>query len=432
MKFESLTTRQADFAEQFACFKKRAGEIKDQQTRDVATIIKQVREKGDAGVLALSRKFDGLSATRLEDIRWTRQDFAAAAQKIPQDLNRAVAAAAERIRRYHTEQCLPQRHRIEEGNSFIEQRILPLDRVGIYVPGGRASYPSSLLMAGIPAQLAGVKEIIVFHPALKGTPNDLILACAYKNSAIVALYAMGGVPAIAAMAYGTETVPRVDKIVGPGNSYVTEAKRQLYGQVGIDMLAGPSEVVIVADAAAPIDWVAADLCAQAEHDPYARVVLLSDTAEFLTETAACLEQLVAQQPRRAIIRQAMENRGAFIRTKDITEALELVNELAPEHVQLMTADAQQQSQRLTRPAAIFCGYCSPVVFGDYCVGINHILPTSPSAAFSSPLGVYDFLKRVSTVHLDRERAAALAGTAQQLATAEGFPAHALSARLRET
>ena len=429
MRFQQLSTQQSDFAAKWMHIQRYRLQDKKQQVRKVASILNQVRQEGDEALLSLSEKLDNMDRTqvgRIQDLVYDRDDFAAAAQRIPKDMTTALEEAALQITDYHTRQRIPTA--VTAGP--ITETIIPLSRVGIYVPGGRAAYPSSLLMAAIPAHIGGVGELVVFSPAPSGRPQDIILACAQQSPIIKALYCIGGAQAIAAMAYGTESISSVDKIVGPGNSYVTEAKKQVYGEVGIDMLAGPSEVAIVADENAPIDWVAADLCAQAEHDPYAAVFLFSPYQEVLDRVCVEFMRCAEKQPRRLIIQQALRNRSAFIKTRDMEEALTIVNELAPEHTQLMTEEAQEHHKLLTRPPAVFCGYYSPVVFGDYCVGTNHILPTSPGGAFSSPLGVYDFVKRVSLVHLTKQQAAGLAKTAEQLAEAEGLFAHAYSAKLR--
>lgn len=421
----SLSTAQPDFAACWAKIQERPNQPKA-LSQTVLAILEAVRQRGDKALLELAAKHDDTRAKRIGELVYSRKDFAAAAARIPATVVEALQEATANITAYHSRQQLP----TSDINGPLRQAVYPLERVGIYVPGGRACYPSSLLMAGIPAQLAGVRELVVFSPAVNGHPPDIILACAHMNPAITNLYCLGGAQAIAAMAYGTESIAPVAKIVGPGNSYVTEAKRLVYGKVGIDLLAGPSEVAIVADEKAPPEWVAADLCAQAEHDPYAGVFLFSPYQNLLRQVAISLKELMANQPHRKTIEQSLANRGLAIQTRDMKEALDLVNQLAAEHTQLMTENSEEQSKSLTRPPAIFCGYHSPVVFGDYCVGSNHILPTSPAGAFSSALGIYDFVKRVSLVRLNKQQAARLAVTAQTLAESEGLFAHSLSAKLR--
>ena len=421
----SLSTDQSDFLACWARIQERARQPQA-LTQRVLAILEAVSQKGDRALLELAAKYDGVRAKSVGELIYERSAFASAAERIPPAITTALQTAADNITAYHSRQELPAN--LTKGS--LRQLVFPLERVGIYVPGGSACYPSSLLMAAIPAQLAGVKELIVFSPATNGRPSDIILACTHMNPAITRLYCLGGAQAIAAMAYGTETIEPVAKIVGPGNSYVAEAKRLVYGKVGIDLIAGPSEVAIVADEQAPPEWVAADLCAQAEHDPYAGVFLFSPHEDLLAKVALSIKEIVASQPRRSIIEQALENRGLAIKTRDIEEALSLVDQLAAEHTQLMTANSEEHSRLLTRSPAVFCGYHSPVVFGDYCIGTNHILPTSPAGAFSSPLGVYDFVKRVSLVNLNKEAAAELAGPAQTLAETEGLFAHSLSAKLR--
>ena len=399
-------------------------------TRAVADILARVRAEGDAALLDYARRFDASQAESAAALEVPRSAWQAARAGLPTHLREALETAAERIRAYAQAQR-PEDFWIEDaqGNRF-GQRHTPLDRVGIYVPGGKASYPSSVLMNAIPARVAGVAEVIMTAPAPEGALNPAVLAAA-DIAGVDRLFQVGGAQAVAALAYGTQTVPAVDKIVGPGNARVAAAKRQVFGQVGIDMIAGPSEVLIIADGSAPAEWMAWDLFAQAEHDEQAQSILISPDGEYLDAVAAAMDALLAEQPRAQTIRSALAARGALIQVADLAEACVLANRLAPEHLELALAEPRDWLQHIRHAGAIFLGAWCPESFGDYCAGPNHVLPTAGTARFASPLGVHDFIKRSSLLEVaGREGAAPLARISADLARSEGLHAHAQSAAVR--
>ena len=399
-------------------------------TRAVADILARVRAEGDAALLDYARRFDASQAESAAALEVPRSAWQACARGLPTHLREALETAAERIRAYAQAQR-PEDFWIEDaqGNRF-GQRHTPLDRVGIYVPGGKASYPSSVLMNAIPARVAGVAEVIMTAPAPEGALNPAVLAAA-DIAGVDRLFQVGGAQAVAALAYGTQTVPAVDKIVGPGNAWVAAAKRQVFGQVGIDMIAGPSEVLIIADGSAPAEWMAWDLFAQAEHDEQAQSILISPDGEYLDAVAAAMDALLAEQPRAQTIRSALAARGALIQVADLAEACVLANRLAPEHLELALAEPRDWLQHIRHAGAIFLGAWCPESFGDYCAGPNHVLPTAGTARFASPLGVHDFIKRSSLLEVaGREGAAPLARISADLARSEGLHAHAQSAAVR--
>lgn len=399
-------------------------------TRAVADILARVRAEGDAALLDYARRFDASQAESAAALEVPRSAWQAARAGLPTHLREALETAAERIRAYAQAQR-PEDFWIEDaqGNRF-GQRHTPLDRVGIYVPGGKASYPSSVLMNAIPARVAGVAEVIMTAPAPEGALNPAVLAAA-DIAGVDRLFQVGGAQAVAALAYGTQTVPAVDKIVGPGNAWVAAAKRQVFGQVGIDMIAGPSEVLIIADGSAPAEWMAWDLFAQAEHDEQAQSILISPDGEYLDAVAAAMDALLAEQPRAQTIRSALAARGALIQVADLAEACVLANRLAPEHLELALAEPRDWLQHIRHAGAIFLGAWCPESFGDYCAGPNHVLPTAGTARFASPLGVHDFIKRSSLLEVaGREGAAPLARISADLARSEGLHAHAQSAAVR--
>lgn len=395
----------------------------------VATIIADVRARGDAAVLEYTARFDRLEVSRVADLAIDRLAMRAAHDALPDEQRRALATAAHRIREFHQRQK-------PEGFSFrdaegteLGQRITPLDCVGLYVPGGKAAYPSSVLMNAIPAQVAGVGEIVMVVPAPAGARNPLVLAAAHL-AGVTRAFTVGGAQAIAALAYGTETIPGVDKICGPGNAYVAAAKRRVFGAVGIDMVAGASEIVVIADASANPDWVVLDLFSQAEHDEMAQAILLSPDAALLERVATSAKRWFAEMPRAAIIAASFARRGALIRTRDLAEACALANRIAPEHLELAVAEPDTLLPQLRHAGAIFVGHYASEALGDYCAGPNHVLPTGRTARFSSPLGVHDFQKRTSVLRIDRRTAQRLAPVAVTLATGEGLTAHARSAAAR--
>jgi histidinol dehydrogenase len=395
----------------------------------VAEIIEAVRTRGDAAVLEYTRRFDRVEAADMTALEIPHSDLAAARGRIDAATREALELAAARIRSYHERQRLESWSFTEADGTVLGQRVTALTRVGVYVPGGKAAYPSTVLMNVLPAKVAGVAEIIMTVPTPGGERNDLVLAAAHLAGAD-RVFAIGGAQAVAALAYGTATIPAVDKIVGPGNAYVAAAKRRVFGVVGIDMVAGPSEILIVCDDSTDPDWIAMDLFSQAEHDEIAQAIAISPDARVLDRIAASIERLLPQMPRRAVIEASLAARGALIHTRDLDEACRLVDRIAPEHLELAVADAPALLDRIHHAGAIFVGRYSSEALGDYCAGPNHVLPTSRSARFSSPLGVYDFQKRSSLISISRAGADRLGRTAATLASGEGLSAHARSAQYR--
>jgi histidinol dehydrogenase len=425
----TLDTGAADFDDAFDALVARLEEADEEVERRVREIISRVRREGDAALLDLTRRLDGVDvadAAALE-VPATRLEAALAATPTPR--REALEAAVARVQCYHERQRQESWRYEDQDGVLLGQQVTPLDRAGLYVPGGKAAYPSSVIMNAIPARVAGVGELVMVVPAPGGELNDLVLAAA-RLCGVDRVFTLGGAQAVAALAYGTESVPRVDKIVGPGNIWVATAKRLVFGAVGIDMIAGPSEVVVVCDGHTRPDWVAMDLFAQAEHDEDARAILLSPDAGFLERVQACVDELLPQMERATIIARALERRGAFIRTSDLDEAARLVNRLAPEHLELSVADPQAWLPKLRNAGAIFLGRYSSEAIGDYCAGPNHVLPTAGTARYSSPLGVYDFQKRTSVIEVSRAGAASLGRLAATLARGEGLDAHARSAEAR--
>ncbi|MCC6534040.1 MAG: histidinol dehydrogenase [Burkholderiales bacterium] len=395
----------------------------------VGEIIEAVRARGDAAVLDYTHRFDGLRASAMTELEIPHADLAKALARIAPAQREALERAAERIRAYHDYQRLESWSFTEADGSVLGQRVTPLARVGVYVPGGKAAYPSTVLMNVIPAKVAGVAEIIMTVPTPRGERNDLVLAAA-ALAGVDRVFAIGGAQAVAALAYGTATVPAVDKIVGPGNAYVAAAKRRVFGVVGIDMVAGPSEIVLVCDRSCPPDWIAMDMFSQAEHDEIAQAIAISPDAALLDRIAESIERLLPRMSRRAVIEASLASRGALIATRDLDETCELVNRIAPEHLQLALANADAVVERIRNAGAVFVGPYSSEALGDYCAGPNHVLPTSRSARFSSPLGVYDFQKRSSLLAISRRGADKLGRIAAVLASGEGLSAHARAAEYR--
>jgi histidinol dehydrogenase len=396
---------------------------------DVAAILADVRARGDAALLAYTRLHDRLDAASVAALEVPRAELARARRRISRTTRSALETATRRVRAYHGKQlAVSWRYRDALGVE-LGQRVTPIDRVGIYVPGGKAAYPSSVIMNAVPAKVAGVGEIIMVVPAPGGERNELVLAAA-AICGVDRVFTVGGAQAVAALAYGTQTVPAVDKIVGPGNAYVAAAKRQVFGVVGIDMVAGPSEVVVVCDGKTDPDWVAMDLFAQAEHDELAQAILIAPDAAFIDAVAASMVRQLPAMPRRATIAAALSKRGALIRVRNLREACGLVNRIAPEHLELSVEKPDALLARIRHAGAIFLGRDSSEALGDYCAGPNHVLPTSRTARFFSPLGVYDFQKRTSVIRVSRKGAAKLGAVAAELARGEGLHAHALAAEFR--
>ena len=397
----------------------------------VANIIADVQTRGDAALLDYTTRFDRFVPASAAALELTAAELKAAFDRIPDATRTALEAAAERVRRYHEHQKMQSWSYTEADGTLLGQQVTPLDRVGIYVPGGKAAYPSSVLMNALPAKVAGVAEIIMVVPTPGGERNDIVLAAAHV-AGVNRVFTVGGAQAVAALAYGTQTIPAVDKITGPGNAYVAAAKRRVFGVVGIDMVAGPSEILVICDGTTPPDWVAMDLFSQAEHDEIAQAILLCPDADYLRQVQASIDRLLPTQPRRDIIAASLGNRGALIQVADLDEACELANFIAPEHLELSIATPRDYLPKLKHAGAIFMGRFASESLGDYCAGPNHVLPTSRTARFASPLGVYDFQKRTSLIEVSAEGAQTLGRIASILAHGEGLTAHARSAELRLT
>ena len=444
-----LSTTSASFEAEFQRMLHWSAETDDAIEQRVAGILADVKQRGDVAVLEYTARFDGLAAGSMAALELTQADFKAAFDGLPTAQRDALQAATRRVRSYHEAQKKASgeswSYRDEHG-SLLGQKVTPLDRVGIYVPGGKAAYPSSLIMNAVPAHVAGVHEIILVVPtpvrgsvatggrgaaatAERGERNDLVLAAAHV-AGITRAFTIGGAQAVAALAYGTATVPKVDKITGPGNAYVASAKKRVFGQVGIDMIAGPSEILVLADGSTPPDWVAMDLFSQAEHDELAQSILLCPDAGYIHQVQAAMDRLLPGMPRRDVIRASLEGRGALILTRDMDEACAISNRIAPEHLEVSSRDPHRWEPLLRHAGAIFLGAYTSESLGDYCAGPNHVLPTSGTARFSSPLGVYDFQKRSSLIEVSEAGAQVLGPIAATLAYGEGLQAHARAAEMR--
>ncbi|MBX3611742.1 MAG: histidinol dehydrogenase [Hydrogenophaga sp.] len=447
-----LSTAQPDFEARFAERLHWSSETDHAIEQRVADILADVKQRGDAAVLDYTARFDGLQAASMGELELTQADFKSAFDALPAAQREALQNAAARVRRYHEAQKKANgeswSYRDEDG-TLLGQKVTPLDRVGIYVPGGKAAYPSSLIMNAVPAHVAGVPEIIMVVPtpvrgsvatggvegggasatSTRGERNELVLAAAYV-AGVTRAFTIGGAQAVAALAYGTATVPKVDKITGPGNAYVASAKKRVFGTVGIDMIAGPSEILVLADGSTPAEWVAMDLFSQAEHDELAQSILLCPDAAYIDAVQAAIERLLPTMPRAAIIAKSLSDRGALIHTRDMAEACAISNRIAPEHLEVSSAEPHRWEPLLKHAGAIFLGAYTSESLGDYCAGPNHVLPTSGTARFSSPLGVYDFQKRSSLIEVSAAGAQALGAVAAELAYGEGLQAHARAAELR--
>jgi histidinol dehydrogenase len=395
----------------------------------VLEIIKAVRERGDAALVEFTQKFDGLEVASMADLILPRERLELALARITAEQRQALEIAAERVRSYHEKQKQDSWTYTEADGTVLGQKVTPLDRAGLYVPGGKASYPSSVLMNAIPAKVAGVPEVVMVVPTPRGELNELVLAAACI-AGVDRVFTIGGAQAVAALAYGTESVPPVDKIVGPGNIYVATAKRHVFGKVGIDMIAGPSEILVVCDGQTDPDWIAMDLFSQAEHDEDAQSILLSPDAAFLDRVAESIAKLLPTMERAEIIRASLEARGALIQVADMAQAIEVANRIAPEHLELSVENPEQYLPLIRHAGAIFMGRYTAEALGDYCAGPNHVLPTSGTARYSSPLGVYDFQKRSSIIHCSAAGASELGKSASVLARGESLTAHARSAEYR--
>ena len=392
-------------------------------------IINEVKKNGDKAVLDFTKKFDNLATNSLQSLEIEKDELLNSYDSIPKEKQKFLEIAAERISQYHRKQINKSWSYKDNENSTYGQKITPLDRVGLYVPGGKAAYPSSVLMNAIPAKIAGVKDLIMVVPAPDGEKNDLVLAAA-KIVNVDRVFTIGGAQAIAALAYGTETIPRVDKIVGPGNAYVAEAKRKVFGTVGIDMIAGPSEITIICDGKTNPDWIAMDLFSQAEHDELSQSILISTDSSFLDLVMTSIDKLIVNMSRKEVIKASLKDRGLFILAKDLKEAAAISDYIAPEHLELSVENPEELLKQINHAGSIFMGRNTCEAIGDYCAGPNHVLPTSGTARFSSPLGVYDFQKRSSLISLSKETASNLGYVASALADGEGLEAHSESAKYR--
>jgi histidinol dehydrogenase len=398
----------------------------------VEGVLLDIKTRGDAALLEYTARWDGITASSVSELELTQTELQAAYDSLPEEQRQALASAASRVKSYHEAQKKANGESwqyTDADGTLLGQKVTPLDRVGIYVPGGKAAYPSSVLMNAIPAHVAGVSEIIMVVPTPNGVQNPMVLAAAYI-AGVTRAFRIGGSQAIASLAYGTATIPKVDKITGPGNAYVAEAKRQVFGLVGIDMIAGPSEILVLADGTTPPDWVAMDLFSQAEHDELAQSILLSPDAAYLDAVQASIDKLLPEMPRAQIIAASLNNRGALIHTQSMEEACDISNQIAPEHLEVSCQNPHQWEPLLKHAGAIFLGAYTSESLGDYCAGPNHVLPTGGTVRFSSPLGVYDFQKRSSIIEVSKQGAKALGAIAATLAYGEGLQAHARAAEMR--
>ncbi|PIT74069.1 histidinol dehydrogenase [Limnohabitans sp. G3-2] len=427
-----LNTADAGFEAAFAARLHWSADTDAAIEQRVADILADVQKRGDAAVLDYTQRFDGLQAADVTALEITQTELQSALDSLPAPQREALQAAAARVRQYHEAQKKASgeswSYRDEDG-TLLGQKVTPLDRVGIYVPGGKAAYPSSVLMNAIPAHVAGVQEIIMVVPTPQGVRNPLVLAAACV-AGVSRAFTVGGAQAVAALAYGTATIPKVDKITGPGNAYVASAKKRVFGTVGIDMIAGPSEILVLADGSTPAEWVAMDLFSQAEHDELAQSILLCPDAAYIAQVQAAIDRLLPQMPRREIIAKSLNDRGALILTRHMEEACAISNRIAPEHLEVSSREPHRWEPLLRHAGAIFLGAFTSESLGDYCAGPNHVLPTSGTARFSSPLGVYDFQKRSSLIEVSEAGAQPLGRIAAELAYGEGLQAHARAAELR--
>ncbi|UTW05264.1 histidinol dehydrogenase [Amphritea atlantica] len=424
-----LDSQQADFSEQLDKLLAWESVSNKEVNRTVEDILERVKAEGDAAVVEFTNRFDRLSVSSMKELEFTQDDLQQALDNLPEDQHKALTVAAQRVRDYHQRQKGESWQYQEADGTLLGQKVTPMDKAGLYVPGGKASYPSSVLMNAIPAHVAGVEELIMVVPTPDGEVNQLVLAAA-ALAGVSRAFAIGGAQAIAALAYGTETIPKVDKIVGPGNIFVATAKRAVYGAVGIDMIAGPSEILVICDGHTDPDWIAMDLFSQAEHDEDAQPILISTDGDFLDKVSASIEKLLPTMEREAIISRSLADRAALIKVADLEEAAKVNNRIAPEHLELSVEDPQALLPLIKHAGAIFMGRYTAEALGDYCAGPNHVLPTSGTARFSSPLGVYDFQKRSSLIMFSEEGASEMGKVASVLARGESLTAHARSAEYR--
>lgn len=430
LAIKRLDATQADFGARLDAHLQREMIVADEVTETVSGILADVRRRGDEAVLEYTQRFDGFEAQSLDQLSVSREQMLACLDGLEPQQREALTVAADRIRSYHEKQKQESWQYTEADGSVLGQKVSPLERVGIYAPGGKANYPSSILMLAIPAQVAGVKEIIATVPTPYGDEGKLVFAAA-ALAGVTQLYTIGGAQAIAALAYGTQTLPKVDKITGPGNIFVTVAKRLVFGEVGIDMIAGPSELTVISDGETDPDWLAMDLFSQAEHDEQAQSILIATSSAALDAVQASMERLLPEMERRAIIETSLTTRGLFVLVEDLDAAARVSNAIAPEHLELSVADPQSLLEKIEHAGAIFMGRHCAEALGDYCAGPSHVLPTSGTARFFSALGVYDFQKRSSIIFSSKQGASTLAKTAAELARNEHLQAHGLSASYRE-
>lgn len=429
IKLNRLSSTDAKFDEALSALLAFESTQDETVNETVTHILADIKKRGDDALLDYTRRFDHLEISSITEIELPKSDWQQSLQRLQTAEREALEQAARRIRAYHERQLSQSWQYTESDGTLLGQKITALDRVGLYVPGGKASYPSSVLMNAIPAKVAGVNELIMVVPTPRGEKNDLVLAAA-AISAVDRIFTVGGAQAIGALAYGTATIPKVDKIVGPGNAYVAAAKRFVFGLVGIDMVAGPSEILVICDGNIDPDWIAMDLFSQAEHDEQAQAILLCPEQDFLDAVAASIIRQLEIMPRKEVIRASLEARGALIKVRDLEEACKIANRIAPEHLELSVSNPEQWIDKLKHAGAIFMGHHTCEALGDYCAGPNHVLPTSGTARFSSPLGVYDFQKRTSLIQVSPQGATTLGAIASTLARGEGLQAHAMSAEFR--
>lgn len=429
LNIQRLSTRQKDFWQLLDVQLAWDSDSDQNVLAVVSDILQQVRQRGDAALLEYTRRFDALDYVNAAEFELSTERLRTALAGIPAEQRAALEQAAKRVRRYHQHQKVESWQYTEENGTVLGQQVTPLDSVGLYVPGGKASYPSSVLMNAIPAKVAGVQQLIMVVPTPKGEINELVLAAA-AIAGVDRVFTVGGAQAVAALAYGTDSIPGVDKIVGPGNIYVATAKRMVFGTVGIDMIAGPSEILVVCDGKTDPDWIAMDLFSQAEHDEDAQSILVCPDAGYIDQVQNSMNRLIAEMPRSEIIQQSINDRGLMIECRDLDDAIAVANHISPEHLELSLDDAETVAKRIRHAGAIFMGRFTAEAIGDYCAGPNHVLPTSRTARFSSPLGVYDFQKRSSLIACSAEGASELGKVASILARGEGLTAHARSAEFR--
>jgi histidinol dehydrogenase len=429
MNIERLSSKQADFDAQLSALLAFEETADEKLEATVAAILADVKKRGDAALLEHTQRFDRLNVNSAAALELPKSELRAAFDGLPAAQRTALEQAAQRVTAYHQKQAQGSWSYTEADGTMLGQQVTPLDRVGLYVPGGKAAYPSSVLMNALPAKVAGVSELIMVVPTPDGVKNQLVLAAAHL-AGVDRVFTIGGAQAVAALAYGTATIPKVDKIVGPGNAYVASAKRRVFGVCGIDMIAGPSEILVICDGQTDSDWIAMDLFSQAEHDELAQAILITPDTKFVEAVAASADKLLEQMPRKDIIKTALENRGALIHVADMEEACKISNRIAPEHLELSVENPDVWLPKLKHAGAIFMGRYTSEALGDYCAGPNHVLPTSGTARFSSPLGVYDFQKRSSLIQVSAQGAQTLGAIAAELAFGEGLQAHAQSALFR--